>query len=1240
MPNVAGLPTNTPPSSTGPVVAYSQAAQVSFDSGVKFYRPQAQGWNGDQIWVASTTLSSNYILPTTNVPYPVNAVSIGLRLQNRLGEVNTNGTTDLSVVQVASSFNNMNGNAAGSFTFSKSSTGLVNGGVFWLDLGSLASTSYSFNYRPYTFVPFDAASTVGTPGAVTLGSSIAPIALPGLTGSSDWEWNSSSTGFVFGWSKPNASNASNKDVTLDFFDLSGRLLSTQSVVNLASAISAWGLGSDFNDSATTGNGYYLFTVDNTSSTVSFAQRYDQTGKPVAGFSPLSFRTLFDVGGIQGWNFVYTNYNSTTSSYQNSEFAISGTRTINGVVKNVIDFYKTDVNLNPQLTQEIVLAGSIVNNRIQVARLPDGKVVFAYQEASSSVSVGDTLHVTQVGSDGLIVEDLTSTLPLGAVFDRLRGLGNGLVEVEFRTPGSVTNSNVINAQIFDTRTALTNTSLSGQYIAGQANINITTSSANAIVIGKPNEVITDSGANGTISYEYSSAGITVDLTRASAQTSNGDASGDQLSGFVNIVGSNYNDSLTGRGASILMGGGGNDTLIGQGTDTAAFRGNKADYTINLVNTTYTVSDTVTGRDGTDTLTNIKYLQFADQKYTLGGSSAAASLSFNSAQSAIGQLNGQYEQIADTGNKTINSNSATEGINLVAGANYTISLKNYNSYGPITLTITDSAGRNVSSTILSSSNNYSVNMTASLSGLYSLKISASPVVSVPGSIISYDMTVTQAMSKLPGVSANTPTGNSGSPEVNALLDGSWWHNPGALAVVDTSASAIIHGAISSTPNGSSAVLSSLLPSSSRQTITYSFLSSAPSGSDGYGFAPMTSSQKTAVVNALNYISSLININFVLGTTAGQADINFGTNNQSADGSAGYANTPYSGGGHPSYLMLANDQASTNDLSMGGYGWETLLHEIGHTLGLKHPGNYNAGGGGASGPYLVSSTDTRRYTIMSYNDVSDGSIAVQSSGNMYIEKTLNPTTFMLYDIEALQYLYGSNKTSSSSSSVFSFSSTYQGFQTIWSPNGGTIDASLETFNNIIDLNPGDYSSIGIQSVPQSIINTNSTAIIGFWTYDGMNNVALSYGSIINVAKGGSGNDIFYLDINNSDTIFGGAGIDTAYLYVKPGDSLSTDYTRTTGSDSNGAYIEYRSTSSLGINLVERLYGVEYVSTYSTTKQIHQSNEITTGTGSVAASIPQSAANFVQLSASLASSSSTLISSNDILDNQMNSFVAASPV
>jgi hypothetical protein len=77
----------------------------------------------------------------------------------------------------------------------------------------------------------------------------------------------------------------------------------------------------------------------------------------------------------------------------------------------------------------------------------------------------------------------------------------------------------------------------------------------------------------------------------------------------------NDSLLGGdGNDTLLGGAGNDTLNGGGgIDTAVLSGNRSAYTVtHNVDGSYTVS----GTDGTDSLTAVELLQFADQTMSLG------------------------------------------------------------------------------------------------------------------------------------------------------------------------------------------------------------------------------------------------------------------------------------------------------------------------------------------------------------------------------------------------------------------------------------------------------------------------------------------------------------------------------------------------------------------------------------------------------------------------------------------------
>ena len=76
----------------------------------------------------------------------------------------------------------------------------------------------------------------------------------------------------------------------------------------------------------------------------------------------------------------------------------------------------------------------------------------------------------------------------------------------------------------------------------------------------------------------------------------------------------NDTLLGNtGNDILKGFGGNDTIDGgAGVDTVVYTGAKSQYVITAQpNGSYLISDTVAGRDGTDTVVNAEFVQFSDQ-----------------------------------------------------------------------------------------------------------------------------------------------------------------------------------------------------------------------------------------------------------------------------------------------------------------------------------------------------------------------------------------------------------------------------------------------------------------------------------------------------------------------------------------------------------------------------------------------------------------------------------------------------
>lgn len=273
----------------------------------------------------------------------------------------------------------------------------------------------------------------------------------------------------------------------------------------------------------------------------------------------------------------------------------------------------------------------------------------------------------------------------------------------------------------------------------------------------------------------------------------------------------------------------------------------------------------------------------------------------------------------------------------------------------------------------------------------------------------------------------------------------------------------------------------------TVTYGFLTSARqiSTADAAGFAAMNSAQQAAVRQALAAWSAVANVTFTEIADPTAAAVAFGTNRQYGQ-SAAYAYYP-STASQGGQVFLANDSSTNTDPTTGSYGYMTIIHEIGHALGLKHPGNYNAGSSeGTEGPYLSSAQDNYAYSIMSYND----SDALPSGVNL--------TGPSLYDIAAIQYLYGANMSAAPGDTSYTLNTG--SFITLWDPNGhNSLNGSAQTAALSLDLRDGQFSSAG------------STTFL-----------ALAYGTKMQQAIGGSGNDSFTVN-SLGDVLDGGAGTDT---------------------------------------------------------------------------------------------------------------------
>ena len=381
------------------------------------------------------------------------------------------------------------------------------------------------------------------------------------------------------------------------------------------------------------------------------------------------------------------------------------------------------------------------------------------------------------------------------------------------------------------------------------------------------------------------------------------------------------------------------------------------------------------------------------------------------------------------------------------------------------------------------------------------------------------------RLAATRANALPTKSGNTDVDAVLTGGtgWWHDASNAMGVSTASGM----------------------SNARHALTFSFMSVANSAraNDTYGFQAMTDSTKDAVRSALAYVAGTANLTFEEVESGG--NIQFGTNNQRGQ-SGGYAYTPNSSGANVASVYMANDayNQGTTAWTEGSSAWSALVHEIGHSLGLKHPGAYNAGGGKTPGPYLPRGEDNTRYSLMSYNTPSDATVAESTDlgGGRYSLSMhgVQASTFEMVDLQALQYMYGKSRTATQTEAqTYAFADGDAGknqfLKTISNSNANsTIDASGISKSNVIDLRAGHFSSIGLRSAYANLATPFNTA--AKWkaavhsktvpTYTGANNLGIAYGSHIDNAKGGSAADTIVGNDDATNAIESGGGNDTIFL------------------------------------------------------------------------------------------------------------------
>lgn len=359
----------------------------------------------------------------------------------------------------------------------------------------------------------------------------------------------------------------------------------------------------------------------------------------------------------------------------------------------------------------------------------------------------------------------------------------------------------------------------------------------------------------------------------------------------------------------------------------------------------------------------------------------------------------------------------------------------------------------------------------------------------------------------------------------------------------------------------------------TVTYAFRSTAPGAmpADTAGFSRFSAVQIAATELMLLAWSDVAQINFVRvgsgtdgeGAFSNSASMLFGNYSSGQSGAAAFAYYP----GNPAHSANSGDVWINSTLWYNNapahlqYGYQVLLHEIGHAIGLGHPGDYNAGSGGPI-TYANSAEyyeDSRQYTVMSYfSETNTGG----NFGGRYASAPL------LDDIAAAQRLYGANMTTRADDTVYGFNSTADrvwynaGTQlspqavifAVWDGGGeDTLDFSGYAQAGLVDLRQGHFSSVG--------------GLTG--------NVSIAIGAVIENAIGGSGADTLIGNAADNrlrggagnDVLDGGAGTDTAVF-----SGLRSQYTITAGVEVVDG-VPYRIVTVSGPDGTDVLHNIEFL-------------------------------------------------------------------
>lgn len=305
----------------------------------------------------------------------------------------------------------------------------------------------------------------------------------------------------------------------------------------------------------------------------------------------------------------------------------------------------------------------------------------------------------------------------------------------------------------------------------------------------------------------------------------------------------------------------------------------------------------------------------------------------------------------------------------------------------------------------------------------------------------------------------------------------------------------------------------------------------------------------------------LDFQITTSAG-ADLRFDDASAGALATVFYA--PATGEIAYARINVGTGWLADNGTTLNSYSFFTYLHEIGHALGLAHPGPYNHSA--SFDPDALYRNDSWQMSVMSYFHGLSNPLA---GTNFHL-----PMTPMIADMAAVHALYGAPVAVQAGDTVWGANSSVGGWlgtvfaatfdriaqdPAVWNTGPGavglgftildsggtdTIDVTTFAVNQVIDMRPEGVSSVAGQTGNMLIargtvienlragqgsdrITGNDAANRiegqqGRDTIDGLDGADQIFGGLgDDVIRGGSGRDSIAGDQGN-DLLFGGADDD----------------------------------------------------------------------------------------------------------------------